>query len=161
MLNRKRKINPDYLRSVVFGAEDSLVSTVGFLFGLASSGEYTSRLLILAGIVLIAVEALSMGVGAYLSETEVHELDTQKIHRDSTVIDGVLMFFSYLIFGSAVLLPYMALGMDVAKYISVLVTLAFLFLTGYLPTNKIKDGARMFIVAGFAILIGFLVANII
>src|SRR5689334_15258990 len=122
-----RKINADYLRNLLFGAEDSLVSTVGVLFGLASSPDYTVRLLILAGITLIAVEALSMGVGSYLSEVEVHETKSGKSHVDSPILDGVLMLFSYLLFGTIVLIPYLLLPIATAKYTSVAVTLGFLF----------------------------------
>ena len=156
----RKKIDSDYLRNILFGAEDSLVSTVGVLFGLSSSHEFTSRLLIITGMTLIAVEAISMGVGSYLAETEVHEIEPKKEHKDSTILDGVIMFFSYLFFGFITLFPYIIFPINYAGYISITTTLGFLFLVGYAPTNKIRDGLRMFLVAGFAILIGFLIANI-
>ena len=155
-----RKINVDYLRNLLFGAEDSLVSTVGVLFGLASSPDYNSRLLILAGITLISVEALSMGVGSYLSETEVHETKDGKKHIDSPVLDGIIMLISYSFFGIITLAPYLLLPIATAKYFSVGITLGFLFIVGYLPTENIKSGVRMLVTAGLAICVGFLVANL-
>lgn len=155
-----KKLNVDYLRNILFGAEDSLVSTVGVLFGLASSSDYNSHLLILAGITLIAVEALSMGVGSYLSETEVHETKDGKKHRDSPVLDGVIMLFSYLVFGIITLAPYLILPMETARYFSVAITLGFLFIVGYLPTENVKSGVRMLVTAGLAILVGFMVASL-
>ncbi|SRR3989344_3122360 len=155
-----RKINADYLRNLLFGAEDSLVSTVGVLFGLSSSPDYNSRLLILAGITLIAVEALSMGVGSYLSEVEVHETKDGRKHIDSPIIDGIIMLISYLIFGVITLAPYLLFPISVAKYFSVVITLGFLFIVGYLPTENIRSGIRMLVTAGLAICVGFLVANI-
>lgn len=156
----KKTINQDYLRNIMFGAEDSLVSSVGVLFGLAASGEYSSKLLVLTGVVLIFVEALSMGVGSYLTETEVHELDVAKTHTDSTILDGIIMFVSYILFGSFVIIPYAVADMDIAKYYSVGFALLMLFIVGYLPTRKLKDGIRMLTLAGLAILLGFTVAKI-
>ncbi len=61
-----------YLRNFVFGVEDSLVSTVGLLSGVAAAGVET-KTIVLTGVVLIIVEALSMAVGSYLSEYSVEE----------------------------------------------------------------------------------------
>ena len=67
------KINPDYLRSIVFGFQDALVSTTGIVVGI-SAGIDNKQFIILSALVTISVEALSMGAGQYLSEKTVHEL---------------------------------------------------------------------------------------
>lgn len=56
-----------YVRTFVFGVEDSLVSTVGLLSGLAIAGAARGTI-ILSGVTLIFVEAFSMGIGSLLSE---------------------------------------------------------------------------------------------
>ena len=53
-----------FVRNFIFGVEDSLVSTLGFLAGIAVAGIAT-RELVTSGIVLILVEAFSMGVGSF------------------------------------------------------------------------------------------------
>jgi VIT1/CCC1 family predicted Fe2+/Mn2+ transporter len=159
-VSRKKRLNSTYLRNIVFGAEDSLVSTVGFLFGLATAQAYNAQLLIIAGAVLITVEALSMGVGSYLTETGVEEFDHKKTNSRTPVIGGLLMFFSYVFFGMCVISPYIFISMASAKYVSVGITLVLLFLVGYLPTKSPKAGMRMLVMAGMAILVGFLVAQI-
>jgi len=63
-----------YVRNFVFGVEDSLVSTVGLLSGIASAGASTATIF-LTGTVLIFVEAFSMAVGSYLSEESVEEYE--------------------------------------------------------------------------------------
>jgi len=131
-----------------------------FLFGLASSPDYTSKLIILAGVVLIMVEALSMGVGAYLSETGTNEIEKRKKPKGSPAADGVGMFFSYFIFGMIVLSPYALFSVPVARYSSIALSLALLFVIGYLPTKRFKSGIRMLILAGLATIVGFLVARI-
>ncbi len=153
-----RRINYDYLRNFIFGAEDSLVSTVGFLFGLASSSSYNTYQISLAGIVLIAVEALSMGAGSYLTETEVRELQTER-HSKRPLFDGLIMFFTYFGAGTLTLMPYFFLLPATARFVSVGIALFTLFFLGFIPTQSLKSGLRMLVVAGGAILVGFLVAE--
>ena len=60
------KINQDYIRSLVFGFQDALVSTTGIVVGI-SVGVHNKQFIILSALVAISVEALSMGAGQYLS----------------------------------------------------------------------------------------------
>ena len=53
-----------YLRNFIFGVEDSLVSTVGLLSGVAVA-NVDQATIFLTGMVLIFVEAFSMGVGSF------------------------------------------------------------------------------------------------
>ena len=153
-----RKILPDYFRSLIFGAEDSLVSTVGVIFGIASANQNKSNIL-LTGLIVVAVESLSMGAGSFLTETSTHELDGRKKHRASPVVSGVIMFFSYFLTGFIPLFPYVFLEINVAKYLSVGVTLIALFILGYLPSRTFRGGLRMVTVAGAAVFMGFLIGN--
>ena len=61
-----------FMRNFVFGAEDSLVSTVGLLAGVATAGVLQKEIII-SGVVLIFVEAFSMSVGSFLSERTTEE----------------------------------------------------------------------------------------
>ncbi len=54
------------IRQVVFGVEDGLISTLGVLTGIAG-GTNNRAVIILSGIIVVLVEALSMGAGTYLS----------------------------------------------------------------------------------------------
>lgn len=61
------------IREIVFGMEDSLVSTLGAITGIAA-GTGSKFMVILSGIVLIFVEAVSMTAGSYLSSKSAHEV---------------------------------------------------------------------------------------
>ncbi|PIQ67336.1 hypothetical protein COY25_03345 [Candidatus Uhrbacteria bacterium CG_4_10_14_0_2_um_filter_41_7] len=61
------------IREIVFGMEDSLVSTLGAITGIAA-GTGSTYVVILSGIVLIFVEAVSMTAGSYLSSKSAHEV---------------------------------------------------------------------------------------
>ncbi len=70
-----------YVREVVFGLEDSFVSTMGTLSGVAV-GSGDRQAVLLAGIVVVVVEALSMAAGSYLSSKSANELYEDRLRRD-------------------------------------------------------------------------------
>ena len=89
--------NASYYRNFVFGVEDSLVSTVGLLSGITIAGV-TKESLLVTGVVLIFVEAVSMGAGSFLSESSAEIYES---HRDvptrRSYLDALIMFVSYLV----------------------------------------------------------------
>ena len=86
------EINPDYIhhqkeisttliREVVFGLEDGMVSTMGAITGIAA-GTHNHFTVVLSGLVIIAVESISMSVGSYLSSKSEKEIDERKLHEE-------------------------------------------------------------------------------
>jgi len=72
----------EVLKEVVFGMEDGMVSTLGSITGIAiGSGNHFT--IILAGVVIIAVESISMGIGSYLSSRSQEELEERKIQEEA------------------------------------------------------------------------------
>ncbi len=78
------------LREIVFGMEDGMVSTLGSITGIAvgSRDHYT---VILAGIVIIAVESISMGIGSFLSNRSQEEVDKRKLWEEEQEIQNSLV----------------------------------------------------------------------
>jgi len=71
------------IREVVFGLQDGLISTVGFVAGLHSATA-DNRLVLLAGLVEMFAGAMSMAAGAYLSgkaEVEVYQREIEEERR--------------------------------------------------------------------------------
>lgn len=68
------------LDEVVFGVEDSLVSTLGAITGIAAGTQDTSTV-VLSGVVLLCAESLSMMAGSYLSSESEGEIWLQE-HAD-------------------------------------------------------------------------------
>ena len=99
-----KDIHEDYLRSIIFGFQDALVSTTGVVAGVAAGSNHKDTV-VLAGIVTIIVEALSMGVGQYQSEKSVHQMDKTGRHTDNLYIVGSLMFVSYFLGGLVPVIP--------------------------------------------------------
>ncbi len=153
------RFNSSQFRNIIFGSEDSLVSTLGVLFGVASA-NVEKQTIILTGLIVIAVEALSMGAGSFLSETSANEYDESSTDNSNPVTDGVLMFISYFVSGFIPLFPYVVFEVHVAMVVSIMSSLATLFILGFIPKKSLTGGFRMATIAGIAILIGFVIAKV-
>jgi len=158
-----------YIRNVVFGVEDSLVSTVGLLSGI-DIGHVPNSTILFTGIVFIAVEAFSMAVGSFLSEESVQEYEvkensaakTSKIALTST-IGGVIMFISFVVAGFIPLVPYLISSGSTSLVTSIIISLVALGILGYTSAKVTKAAPwkrtfRMIILGGSAIAIGALVS---
>lgn len=155
-----------YLRNFIFGAEDSLVSTVSLLAGIVSAG-ISRQEVIITGVVLIFVEAFSMSVGSFLSERTTEEFySTFKEKRSRSLPAAAIMFVSYLFCGFFPLFPYLAVSGPSALWWSVAASLCALFVLGFvsakmLKTNMLKSAVRMAVVGGVAICLGVVVGMLV
>jgi VIT1/CCC1 family predicted Fe2+/Mn2+ transporter len=141
------------LRTIIFGIEDSLVSTTGVIVGLIATGA-SEKTVLAAGLITIIVEATSMGAGEFISNDENPEKDKEAIKK------GILMLTSYLIAGIWVMLP---LFFNIQN--SLLITtlaLASFFILGLwrgavLKGSKLKFALRTLLIGGIACVFGIAV----
>lgn len=156
------------MRNFVFGVEDSLVSTVGLLSGVAIAG--TSRAtIILTGMVLIFVEAFSMGMGTFLAEHSAAEyggLPHDGRSGKNTFLAGTIMLASYFVSGFVPLAPYLFLEGSAAFGVSIAASLAALFALGGVSARVSKIGVmreafRMLILGGAAVAVGVAVGALV
>lgn len=158
-----KPIAPIYIRNFIFGVEDSLVSTVGLLSGVAVAGVPRSTL-ILTGLILIFVEAFSMGIGSFLSENTAAEAQHESSQQPRQ--GGVIMFISYFLAGFIPLFPYLLSYSLQTIWISIGLSLIALYILGLIAgklfgTSATRNGLRMFTLGGIAILVGVLVGRIV
>lgn len=76
----------DTLREAVFGLEDGIVSTLGALVGIAI-GTQDRFVVALSGLVIIAVESLSMAAGSYLSSKSEREVTERYLEEERWEIE--------------------------------------------------------------------------
>lgn len=154
------------MRNFVFGVEDSLVSTVGLISGIAISGM-NRQAIFLTGMVLIFVEAFSMAVGSFLSE---HSAEDYIKHAETSsgwsYRASFIMFFSYFLSGFIPLLPYIIFPTTNAFWISIAASLIALFVLGVVGamishTKILRNGIRMLTIGGIAILVGVVVGSLV
>lgn len=153
------------IRSSMFGFEDGLVSTVGLLSGIAVAGV-PNKTIILTGIVLVCVEALSMGIGSFLSEETVEEGDHKKNAFRISFNSGVAMLLSYLIAGLIPLIPYFIGDSLINVYLSISITLISLLFLGLISANyakisMLKNALRVLLLGGATVIIGVVIGNLI
>lgn len=165
------------IRELVFGAQDGMVSTLGALTGIAI-GSGNHFFVILSGLVVVAVEATSMGIGSYLSTKSVAEIAKRRFKAERSEIGryiqqtenpqraGVTMFFSYIAGGFIPILAYLFLPIENAIFISIGMTLFALFLLGvgvarFTGQKLLRSGLRMLLVAGVAVVVGLGVGNFV
>ncbi len=153
-----------YIRNFIFGVEDSLVSTVGLLSGIATS-QVPHATILLTGFIYVFVEAFSMAVGSFLSEDSAEEYVAQSEVSDRLPFVGsFIMFVSFLIAGFIPIFPYLVWSGALALYASVGFSLLTLFILGFVngKLSRIKPwrrATRMAILGGLAIGIGILVGK--
>lgn len=79
--HRKNTLASSTIREIIFGMEDGMVSTMGAVTGIAV-GTQNHFVVILSGLVIIAVESISMAVGSYLSSKSEKEIDERKLAEE-------------------------------------------------------------------------------
>lgn len=160
-----KKTNREYLRSTLFGIEDSLVSTTGLIAGL-SVGSDNKQVVLLAGLVAIVVEATSMGASEYISTDALEDLDKLKRHSEKpAIISGLLMMISYMVAGLVPLLPIMLVDAKYALAVSVSGALIGLFVLGYAKGKLVKaspwpSAFKILFIGGLATFIGVVAGRI-
>lgn len=151
----------DYVRSSFFGIEDSLVSTTGLIAGVAVATT-DKHFILVAGIIAIAVEAISMAAGEFLSEETEQDLGEDSSQKTNPVLGGFIMLVSYFVAGFVPLLPVILLPLEYALPASIIAALVGLFVLGFLKgkiTSRppLASAIKVLVVGGIAAGIGILV----
>ena len=155
-------------RNFIFGVEDSLVSTVGVLSGVAFA-DVPRATIFLTGVIIIFVEAFSMGAGSFLSESSGFEyLNRRRFFTGKPAIlsSALWMFAGYFCAGFIPLAPYLIADVAYALPASVGSSLIALFILGVWSGNVAKtrmlySGMRMLFIGGGAIAIGMIVGTLL
>ena len=148
-----------YLRTIVFGINDSLVSTVGFLAGISVAGVPRPTI-VLTGIIYALVEAFSMAMGDFLSEESAEEyISKSDVNNRPSVIAAVFMFISCVLASLIPLIPYILFTSGTALIVSICLSVSSLFIVGMVSARfsrlpMLWRGVRMASLGGAAIVMG-------
>ena len=147
------------MRTIIFGINDSLVSTVGFLAGISVAGV-SREIIVLTGIVYALVEAFSMAMGDFLSEESAEEyMKKSDVSNRPSIVSAVLMFVSCVLASLIPLIPYIIFASGTALIVSVFLSVFALFIVGVISARfsrlpMLWRGARMALLGGAAIVMG-------
>ena len=137
--------DPFFVRNMVYGLEDSLISTSGMVIGMSAAGMPNSTV-ITAGTILVLVESMSMAFGSFVSE------DSFMTHSDihhtwkDVVKYSVVMLASYMLAGLIPMLPFLLDVQDAWKW-SLGGTLVSLFMLMRWYKKKTSDAVLLTTIA--------------
>ncbi len=153
-----------YLRTIIFGINDSLVSTVGFLAGISVAGVPRS-IIVLTGIIYALVEAFSMAMGDFLSEESAEEyIKKANVSDRPSVIAAIFMFMSCVFASLIPLVPYIIFTAGTALIVSICLSVLSLFIVGMISARFSRlpvlwRGVRMASLGGAAIVMGVAIGS--
>ena len=165
MTESKPARSPLYVRNIIFGVEDSLVSTVGLLAGIATSATPV-RTILVTGVIYIFVEGYSMAAGSYLSEHSAQEYETgERVKSNEPLLGAIVMFASFVIAGIVPLGPYLLFSPGTALAVSVAASIIALGILGYVhgkvsKVARLPNIVRMVVVGGIAIILGIVIGKL-
>lgn len=123
-------MDPFFVRNLVYGLEDSVISTTGVVVGVTFAGLPYQHVII-TGIVLVLVEAMSMAFGAFMSEESFLITANESYTTTRVLLYAATMFVSYASAGAYILVPYL-LNLRRAYAWSIGFALAALFTITYI-----------------------------
>ncbi len=123
-----------YIRDLVYGANDGLITTFAVVAGVAG-GELSPRAVLIIGVANLCADGLSMGVGNYLSiRSDESARAAQGLPEQEArpARHGIATFLAFVCAGVIPLLPYFAPYSSGTPIISVTLTFVALFVIGSL-----------------------------
>ncbi|MEK7064427.1 MAG: VIT1/CCC1 transporter family protein [Patescibacteria group bacterium] len=149
-------------RETIFGLEDSIVSTLGVVVGIAA-GTDSRYIVVLSATIVVVVESLSMTAGTYLSnksEMEINHARADIVRRSLT--DSLSMAVSYVLGGVISVLPFFFFSPLGAIVPAIVLSVVLLFSIGYIKgkmakINPVRSGLEMSLVSLTAALLGYLI----
>ncbi|OGL95604.1 hypothetical protein A2348_01795 [Candidatus Uhrbacteria bacterium RIFOXYB12_FULL_58_10] len=163
------------MREIVFGLEDSFVSTLGAVTGIAAGADST-YIVIMSGLVIVAVEAVSMAAGSYLSNKSATEAEREVLREEGKVAatgahthlirSAAVMGVFYVLGGFVPLAPYFFLPIRNAYAPSIILTAFCLFALGawsasFSKRSPWRGGAQMAVISLSAAAIGFVIGRLV
>jgi len=166
-----------YLKSIIYGGLDGIITTFAIVAGVAGAGLSASIVLILGFANLIA-DGISMGIGDYLSTKAQNELEdkrkTKKVSNKIPLKNSWATFLAFVIFGFIPLLAYILDFLSPNNFdpftLSIILTAIALFSLGIFKNkitkrNAFKSGIETLVIGGIAAvaayLIGFFISGIV
>lgn len=159
----KNIIKPSILKSIVFGANDGIVTTFAVVAGVAGA-RLSAEVVLVLGVANMVADGLAMGLGDYLGERSERLMRNNgrgKSLGTGVWHTGLATIISFVVAGSLPLLPYFArtFGLGIAEYLqfplSVFSTAAALFFVGagrsfFTQCGLIRGGLEMLGVGAIA-----------
>lgn len=151
--------DPFIIRNFTYGVEDSLISTCGMVVGVASAG-FTTQMILIAGLILILVEASSMAFGAFLSEENFLLTAQQNYTTIQLLIYTLVMFVSYIVAGLIPLAPFL-LNIKHPRLVSIGLSIVALFMLVYMTQANLFNAFALTFIGSLIMIVSIGVGSFI
>lgn len=141
--------NPFFVRNLVYGLEDSIISTTGFLLAVKFAGM-AIPVISLAGSLLVIVEALSMSFGALVADESFLLQSRTPYTIQDTLFYALTMLVAYLAAGFMLLTPFYLQLKNQYIYTLVMAIISLFLVTRFASRSTQK--AMILTIAGCGIL---------
>ena len=135
-----REVAQHYLRDLVYGAIDGIITTFAVVAGVAG-GALSGRAVLIIGCANLVADGLSMGVGNYLGiRSQESALAARGLPEEEArpVRHGIATFAAFVVAGAVPLMPYLVTASH-GLLLSTLFTMLALFTVGSLRSFVTVD----------------------
>ena len=166
-----RELLRHYLRDLVYGANDGIITTFAVVAGVAGAALSVRTVLIL-GMANLLADGFSMGASSFLSiqsEEAVRHSRGEPVDEPFPLRHGAATMVAFIVAGAVPLLPYVLVAPERRFGVAIAATLAMLFIVGALRSTVTllrwwKAGLEMLLVgaaaAAVAYGVGYLLADV-
>lgn len=164
-----RAILQHYLRDVIYGANDGIITTFAVVAGVAGANLPTRTVLIL-GMANLLADGFSMGASNFLSirsDEAVREAAGLSVQEPLAYRHGIATFAAFVVAGVVPLAAYVGpVGVELRFPIATVLTLATLFVVGALRVlvttrHWLRSGAEMLVIGAGAAAVAYGVGALI
>ena len=150
-----------YLRDLVYGGLDGVITTLAVVAGVSGASLSTDVALIL-GVANLAADGISMGASNYLGMKSELEQTGQSVKEEQPIRHGFATFLAFVVAGSVPLASYMVpLGTNGRLVTAAVLSAVTLWIIGaararFLPGGVFRYGMEMLIIGGVAAAVAYL-----
>jgi len=155
-----------YLRDIIYGALDGVVTTLAILAGVAGA-SLGATVAIILGLANLAADGFSMGASNYLALRSDLQQRGLPVGQEDPVRHGAATYAAFVLAGAVPLLPYLVgLGDHDGAFPGALVLSgAVLFLVGawrspFVNRSRTRCGSEMLLVGGLAAAVAYAIGRV-
>lgn len=145
-----------YLRDIVYGATDGVVTTTAVVAG-AAGAAFDPRVGLVLGLANLAADGISMGASNYLGLKSELEQDGRSVQKEQPWRHGLATTLAFIVAGAIPLLPYIALEESTPFLLALTLGMAAAVLAGvgaaralFLRRSALRCALEVLAIAGSA-----------
>lgn len=150
-----------YLRDIVYGASDGVVTTLAIVAAVAGSG-LPPRVALVLGVANLFADGLSMGAGNYLGLKSELEQHGRPVSEEGPAWHGLATLLAFIVFGGLPLLAYVLAAPTGVSALGAALLVAAIVLAGvggarapFTGRGRLGSALEMLVIGGIAAAVAY------